>query len=259
MPSLIRKPMWRIWHNIINKVDDGNDVTFMNYGYISLNGHKKLPLDEKDEINRICINLYHNVANQIDLAGKDVLEVGSGRGGGASYIKRYLKPQTYTGVDISKNVIDFCNEVHEVPGLSFKKGKAEGLEFNDQTFDAVINVESARCYTDMNAFLQETNRVLASNGHFLFADMIKNGEKDQVEEELRSAGFEVVNRKNITGNVVKALDHDHARRNRLIQALVPRFLQGGFQEFAGAKGTQRYRAFASGKMQYWVYLLRKAA
>lgn len=258
MPSPIRKPMWRLWHNIINKVDKRNEVTFMNYGYMSLNGHKKLSLDEKDEINRICINLYHNVASQIDLTGKDVLEVGSGRGGGASYIKRYLKPETYTGVDISKNVVEFCNEFHGVHGLNFKKGIAEDLEFSNQTFDAVINVESARCYADINAFLREANRVLVSRGHFLFADMIKDGEKDQVEEELKSTGFEILNRKNITVNVVKALDLDHARRNKLIQSLVPKFLQGGFQEFAGAKGTQRYEAFASGEMQYWIYLLQKA-
>lgn len=258
MPSVIRKPMWKLWHNIIARVDERNEVTFMNYGYTSLNGHEELTLEEKDEINRICINLYHNVASQIDLTGKNVLEVGSGRGGGASYIKRYLKPETYTGVDISKRVIEFCNNVHDVPGLSFKKGKAEDLAFSDQTFDAVINVESARCYADINAFFREANRVLVPEGHFLFADMIKDGKHDKVEGELKSAGFEILNKENITENVVKALDLDHDRRNTLIRSLVPNFLQGGFLEFAGAKGTQRYKAFASGNMQYWIYLLQKA-
>lgn len=258
MPSSIRKPMWKIWHNIITSVDKENEVTFMNYGYTSLNGDKKLVLDEKDDINRFCINLYHNVASQIDLTGKKVLEVGSGRGGGASYIKRYLKPETYTGVDISSKVIEFCNSVHDVPGLTFKKGIAEDLAFSNQTFDAVINVESARCYADTTAFFREANRVLVPNGHFLFADMIKDGENSSVEEELKDSGFKMLNKKNITENVVKALDLDHGRRKKLIQSLIPKFLQGGFQEFAGAKGTQRYKAFATGEMQYWIYLLQKA-
>jgi ubiquinone/menaquinone biosynthesis C-methylase UbiE len=258
MPSVIRKPMWKVWHNIISSVDKQNDVTFMNYGYLSLNGHTPLDLAEEDETDRICINLYHEVANQVDLTGKNVLEVGSGRGGGASYIKRYLEPETYTGVDISKRVIDFCNDVHDVEGLNFKKGIAEDLDFNDQTFDAVVNVESARCYADVNAFFREVNRVLVPDGHFLFADMIKDGDKSEVEEELHSAGFEKLDNKNITQNVVKALDHDHERRNELIESLVPKFLQGGFLEFAGAKGSQRYNSFASGEIQYWVYLLKKA-
>lgn len=256
-PSFIRKPMWKIWHNLISKVDKNNDVTFMNYGYSSLNGEIPLHLEEKDEINRVCINLYHKVASQIDLTGKHVLEVGSGRGGGASYIKRYLKPETYTAVDISKNVIEFCTKVHQVPGLTFKKGIAEDLEFEDQKFDAVINVESARCYADINAFFSEVNRVLVPKGHFLFADMIKDGESDIVEGELTESGFEILERKNITANVVKALDQDHERRDNLINSLIPKAMRGGFLEFAGAKGTQRYNSFATGEMQYWVYMLQK--
>lgn len=259
VPSVIRKPMWRIWHNIITKVDKREEVTFMNYGYTSMNGEAEISLQEKDEINRICINLYHTVANQIELTGKDVLEVGSGRGGGAAYIKEYLKPGTYTGVDISRNVIEFCNKVHRIPGLSFRQGIAEKLDFEDNSFDAVVNVESARCYADVNAFFREVNRVLNPDGHFLFADMIKRDENGKVEDELTNAGFQILNKTNITKNVVQALDMDHERRNTLIQSLVPNFLKGGFLEFAGAKGTQRYNSFASGEMQYWVFLLNKAA
>lgn len=259
VPAFIRKPMWRLWHNIITRVDKDNEITFMNYGYTSLNGDTPISLNAEDEINRICINLYHIVANQIDLTGKDMLEVGSGRGGGASYIKRYLKPRTYTGVDISTSVIEFCNKVHNVPGLTFHKGVAEDLEFEDQSFDVVINVESARCYADINAFFREVNRVLEPQGYFLFADMVKKGDLDHVEAGLHEAGFEILNRKDIIDNVVKALDLDHDRRDNLIQALIPRSLRGGFLEFAGAKGTERYNSFASGDMQYWVYLLKKAA
>ncbi|SVD50227.1 uncharacterized protein METZ01_LOCUS403081 [marine metagenome] len=34
--------------------------------------------------------LYHYVAASVDLDGKKVLEVGSGRGGGANYVTRVL-------------------------------------------------------------------------------------------------------------------------------------------------------------------------
>lgn len=254
-PTIIRRPMWRIWHNLISKFDKKNEVVFMNYGYTSLNGEKKLDLKKEDKSDEYCINLYHKVANQVDLSGKDVLEVGSGRGGGASYIKRYLEPETYTGVDISSTVINFCNKKHEVDGLSFKKGKAEEIPFSANKFDAVINVESARCYSSINAFFREVKRVLKNDGHFLFADMIKKGDVDEVEKELEEAGFEVEQKTNITKNVVEALDVDNERRQSLVTSLIPKFLRGGFLEFAGAKGTKRYKSFASGEMNYWVFKL----
>ena len=257
-PSFLRRPMWRIWHNLISKFDKKNEVTFMNYGYV-FDESDKLNLLEKDESNRYCINLYHRVANQVDLTDKDVLEVGSGRGGGASYIKRYLGPKTYTAVDISSNVIKFCQKTHQVEGLSFHKGKAEDLsQFKDDTFDAVVNVESARCYTDVLSFFKEVNRVLKDDGHFLFADMIKEGHQDEVEEELKSAGFKILEKEKINDRVVKALDLDNERRDKLIGRLIPSFLKGGFKEFAGSKGTKRYKDFASGKMEYWVYKLTKS-
>lgn len=258
VPSFVRKPMWRIWHGLVTRFDKNQEVTFMNYGYAPLNGDAPLSLMSEDEHNRYCINLYHQVGSQIDLKGKDVLEVGSGRGGGASYITRYLKPKSYKAVDISSTVIKFCKQVHDsVTGLSFQKGIAEQLDFPDKQFDAVVNVESARCYADMLGFFKEVYRVLRPDGHFLFADVIRKGDFDKVREKLEKAGFKVKSQVDITDNVVKSLDMDHDRRNNLIQSLTPKFLRGGFLEFAAAKGTDRYNSFATRRMEYWIFLLDK--
>lgn len=229
----------------------------MNYGYQSLNGDPALVLSKEDEIDRYCIQLYHQVANQVDLTGKEVLEVGSGRGGGGSYITRYLKPKRYVGMDISGSVIDFCNKKHKVQGLSFVKGVAEKPPFSTESFDAVVNVESARCYADIKGFFSEVHRILRPDGHFLFADMVKKGDIDHVRKNLSETGFKVVSEQNITKNVVKALDLDHERRNGLVSTMIPKFLKGGFLQFAGAKGTERYDSFATGRMEYWVYHLVK--
>ena len=81
-----KKIFWKNWYTIFaNKVPD---IQFMNYGFASegLN----LNLKEEDIFNRYSINLYHHVATQVNLENKKILEIGSGRGGGASYISRYL-------------------------------------------------------------------------------------------------------------------------------------------------------------------------
>lgn len=230
----------------------------MNYGYQSLNDDEKLDLQmPRDEENRYCIQLYHHVASKVPQEGKDILEVGSGRGGGAEFLTRYLKPKSYTGIDISSSVIAFCNKTHNQPGLLFKKGFAEKLEFPDQSFDSVVNVESARCYADIQGFFNEVHRVLRPNGNFLFADMIVKGEIDEIREKLKNSGLKIVEEKNISPNVVKALNLDHNRRNKMVNSFVPRFLRKSFLQFAGAKGSERYDAFASGRIEYWSFLLSK--
>lgn len=228
----------------------------MNYGYQSLNINDKVSLKNEDEKNRYCIQLYDYVVNRIPIEGKEVLEVGSGRGGGASYITRYYKPKSYTAMDISSSVIDFCNKFHNVEGLKFITGVAEEPPFADNSFDVVVNVESARCYKSIKTFFVEVHRMLRPGGHFCFADMVKKGEHDHTRELLLSSNFEIVFEDNISPNVVKALDFDNERRESIIKNKVPKFLHKSFMQFAGTKGSERYDSFASGRMEYWCLVLR---
>ena len=191
------------------------------------------------------------------MLNKEVLEVGSGRGGGASYISRYYKPKSYTGLDISGSIIDFCNQYYNVEGLSFKKGIAEKLPFEAASFDAVVNVESARCYSSLTIFFNEVYRVLRDNGKFLFTDMIRPKDVSNVKSKLESCGFKTIHETEITANVIEALDRDTHRRETLIRKKVPGFLVKSFDTFAGTKGTERYNAFTNGTYQYWSFVLEK--
>jgi ubiquinone/menaquinone biosynthesis C-methylase UbiE len=249
--------MWRIWHKLLIHFDKDSTVNFMNYGYAGLNGDKPLELLAKDEINRYCIQLYDHVVQNIKLENKKVLEVGSGRGGGADYIARYYKPNEYTGVDISSGVIKFCNRTYKVPGLSFKEGRAEKIPAETASYDALVNVESARCYSDIRTFFKEVHRVLIADGFFLFADMIEKDEVLKIKEDLSACGFSIVSEKEITPNVAKGLELDTKRRENLIRKKVPGMLRRSFEKFAGTKGSTRYDSFNNGKFEYWSFILRK--
>ncbi len=257
MPRLIRKPLWQVWHKLLLRFDKEGAVNFMNYGYNGLNGEEKTFLYEEDEMNRYCIQLYDRVVTNNDLKEKDVLEVGSGRGGGASYIARYHATKSYTGMDISAGLINFCNGYYKIPGLKFTRGAAENQPFRENEFDIVINVESARCYANLNAFFREVNRVLKPSGHFLLADMMKKEEVKIMDEKLQQEGFHIETRANITENVINALGKDSHRRENLIATLVPSFLRSAFNQFAGTKGTRRYSSFVDGRYEYWIYTLTK--
>ncbi|MFP4642783.1 MAG: class I SAM-dependent methyltransferase [Spirochaetales bacterium] len=259
MPKFLKKPMWRFWHNWITSRDKGNiELRFMNYGYAGLDGNgATVELDSEDESERFCAQLYDFAASHADISGKDVLEVGCGRGGGASYLTRYHEPRSYVGIDLSENGIRFCNTYHRVDNLRFVRGSAESLPFEDEQFDAIVNVESSRAYNDIRSFFAEAYRVLRPGGSFLLTDMRLAEYVDTLDEQVREAGFQREAYYNITDNVVRALELDDERRRRLMGRKIPKFAIKMFGEFAGVRGSDRYESFANGSMQYVSYLLRK--
>ena len=96
-----KRLLWRSWYQFLARRYRDRQWTFMNYGHRPPHGAVPLALAPEDEPDRSCIQLYHLVAGAVDLTGREVLEVGSGRGGGASFVARYLRPSRVLGVDVS--------------------------------------------------------------------------------------------------------------------------------------------------------------
>lgn len=249
---------WKLWYHYVTNLDKKAQMIFMNYGYADLNtATRKTKLRDMDEKNRYGIQLYHYVASAVSLKGLDILEVGSGRGGGSSYIMRYLKPMSVTGVDFSKKAIRFCKKYHSIKGLSFYVGDAESLPFEDSKFDVIFNIESSHCYGDIGQFLREVFRVLRPNRYFLFADFRKMDEINSLRNQLLELGFELIKDERITQNVLKSLELDNERKTKLIMQKVPKILRKSFSDFAGVKGTEVYGSFRTGSREYFNFVLHK--
>jgi len=183
---------------------DDYDLVFLNAGYEE-DPPMAIPLEASDEPYRFPIQLYHRTATQADLGGKRVLEVGCGHGGGASYLMRTLHPASYTGLDLNPVGIAFCRQRHNVPGLDFVQGDAENLPFPDQSFDAVINIESSHCYPRFPRFLAEVTRVLRPGGHFLYADLRADVRVGDWEAELADAPIPLRSHADIKMQVLRGL------------------------------------------------------
>ena len=252
----IKKLLWRWWYQFLAGLHRTGDWSFMNYGYAAI-PTAPIALDARDEANRYSVQLYHAVVNGANLKNLRVLEVGSGRGGGAAYIKQYHKPAEMVGVDFSAKAVALCNEVYNIPGLSFVQGDAEDLPFEDNSFDAVINVESSHCYGSVDAFLNQVRRVLRPGGYFLYADFRDVKKQDNWRKQIDDSGLNLINETNITANVVAALDADDERKTHLINKLVPKLLLGSFKDFSGVKGSAIYNEFRAGVTPYLRFLLQK--
>ncbi len=256
----VRRSGWKLLYQFMAFKNRDADWAFMNYGLIDLDPQAKPPhLSPADEKDRYCIQLYHHVTSAIDLTGRDVLEVGCGRGGGCSFMARYLQPRSVVGVDISERAIHICNKFHAGPRLTFFRGDAESLPFDDGAVDAVVNVESSHCYGSMPRFLSEVHRVLRPGGYFLFADLRDRNDVGRLREQMEASHMQIIKGQTITDGILAALDQDSERKKRFVRQKAPRILRGAFQEFAGLRGTRLYEEFRSGRAQYLSLVLRKTS
>jgi ubiquinone/menaquinone biosynthesis C-methylase UbiE len=238
-------------------LDKNAEVTLMNYGYESADG-TKIRLDASDEPERYSLQLYHHVATGVPLEGKDVLEVGCGRGGGASYIARYLHPRKMMGVDIVASAIRFDRKHYAAQkNLQFFEADAHKLPFEDDSFDAVVNIESAQHYKDVDRFFSEVHRVLKPGGYLLIAYFEDPEKAVFPRQALARSKLHKVREEDITEGVVRAMDLDSSRKQRLAQKLSPRILDKLAVEFAGVRGTDLYNDFASGAYPYFYFIYRK--
>jgi ubiquinone/menaquinone biosynthesis C-methylase UbiE len=248
---LVSKSFYRIQTRMFNT----GDVVFLNIGYEE-DPPMAVPLAESDEPNRFYIQLYHRTATQADLSGKRVLEVGCGHGGGASYLTRTLRPAAYTGLDLNRAAIAFCRKRHKLPNVDFVHGDAEKMPFPDQSFDAVVNVESSAAYPHFSRFLAEVVRVLRPGGHFLYTDLRPVSSIAEWEAALAGAPMRMLSHDDIIAQVVRGLEKNSQRMVELIGRM-PIGLRSIGREYAGMKGTGFYRAMQSGKYPYRVYCFMK--
>ncbi len=226
------------------------DWKFINYGFLSTGG-PKLELLPEDENERLPLQLYHVVAAQTDLQDRDVLEVSSGRGGGAWFIARYHHPRTYTALDIAKTAVRFCQKNYQHPALRFVQGDAMALPFPPQSFDAVVNVEASHNYPDRAAFFRQLARVLRPGGFFLYTDVLRHWQYLEAVAALREAGFTIHADVVISPEVLASMQAEEARKLKKIRETVPPMFHRFARFNVGTTDSYPYQKIAEGESTYF--------
>lgn len=251
-----RKSIWKTIYGFLAWRFPTREWFFMNYGYDGLS--QELHLLPEDEKNRYFIQMYAQALGELELAERDILEVGCGRGGGSEWISRTQKVRSMTGLDLSDRAIALCREIHKGSNLKYLQGDAEKLPFPEASFDIVINIESCHHYPSAPTFLREVTRVLKPGGYFCIADYGEKFEIDRLHQYLNDANLELLQWSDISSNVVKALKlTEELKLNMLKNHHVPWFLLAPVKTFVGAEGTDIYDRFVDGRLLYVSAKLRK--
>lgn len=255
----ITKPVFKFSYNKVAKLTEQLDAEFLNYGYQPVQGETSpLKLEPQDESYRIPAQMYHHVVGTVDISDKSVLEVGCGRGGGADFIYRYLKPKSLVGIDLCDRSVALAKQRYQRDNLKFQEGDAEALPFPAHQFDAVYNIESSHCYPNCPQFFAEVHRVLKPGGYFLYTDFRYVEEVDDWQQAIVDAGFAIKAKKIITPNVIAALDKEHDRKVKLLSNVkAGRYVMKKLENAAAIKGSHMYNLLTEGRFAYISYVVEK--
>ena len=254
IPPSWRRRIWkRLYRRYNNRLAD-RSVSFLDYGYAPPDTDAEL--GGLDEAQRTHIHLYHHVGSAVDLRGLDVLEIGCGRGGGATYVAKRLNPRSLVAADLAETAVAYGRS-HCREGVRFICCDAQAMPFEDAAFDAVVNIESSHCYPDLAGFLREVRRVLRPGGCLLCADFRRVAKWQSWYDALDETGLQVVQNEDITLAVVRAMELNHERKQNLIRDVAPRYLHRALYEFMGCKGSQVYQDFLAMRSSYVRFVIRK--
>lgn len=114
------------------------------------------------------------VAKKWGVTSGKVLDVGTGTGILAIEFAKEIPGVEVVGLDLSDIVLELAREKAQKseasPRVSFKKGDAEDMPFENDTFDMVISGNTLHLIKNPIRMLNEIQRVLKTDGKFLISD-----------------------------------------------------------------------------------------
>lgn len=192
----------------------------------------------------ITTDEYDTFYGWLNLSPRDhVLEIASGSGGPALYLAKKFKCRI-TGLDVNEAGIKTANQQAldaRIPDARFQLADANQiLPFDDETFDAVICMDSMNHFRDRLGSLKEWHRVLKRGGRALFTDpVVITGPVSNEELAARSnigfflfvplevtntfineAGFKLVRCEDVTGNIELVSGRWHSSRQKHREELI---------------------------------------
>lgn len=247
----------KITYGLLAKHIPATEWQFMNYGYLPSAQEGVEPPPGHAVQQRNPMQMYHYLVTKTVIEGKHLLEIGSGRGGGAKYIATTLKPASYTGMDIAQSAVNLANSLHKSPNLRFIQGSAESIPLADNSMDVVVNVESCHGYGSVSKFLSEVKRVLKPGGYLMLVDFRSENKMHILQQELRDTGMNMLQEEDISSNVVRSIEEEDDSKRKRIRSLIPPKWQALFCEFAGVVGSNFYETLRDGSRHYYRFILQK--
>lgn len=141
-------------------------------------------------VNADHARLTAELIGPTDLDGADLLEAGCGRGGNLMACGRWFALRRSVGLDLAGEALRSLADLGD-RGVRAVHGDAEDLPFAEDSFDALLCIESAAHYPDRLRFFGEVARVLRSGGWFLYAESLDEPARAAIGRTLTACGLDL--------------------------------------------------------------------
>lgn len=129
------------------------------------------------------------IVEEVDFAGKEVLDIGCGTGGIGLFLTEQFDPASFTGIDVENGLIVRANAEAEKRGLQdkaqFISVEPGPLPFDSSTFDVVFSKDAMIHIADKESLFQEIFRVLKPGGIVAACDWMSSTD-GPFSEELKT-------------------------------------------------------------------------
>ena len=102
-----------------------------------------------------------------------VLDVGCGYGYGSNFLANGIAREV-VAMDSDKSAIEFASKNYRMKNLIFKAGDATNLDFESESFDAVVSFEVIEHLRQYELFMEMIRNVLKPSGLFLISTPNRN-------------------------------------------------------------------------------------
>jgi SAM-dependent methyltransferase len=121
----------------------------------------------------------------------------------------------------------------------------------------VFSVEAVQHFEHPDRFYREAARVLRPEGWLLLASLWRPQQEPLAA--FAESGFRVIERRDITPNVLASLDRTSGLREELVDSLeLPERFRPFMMSWAGVRGFASYDGLASGSYKYLKYRLARS-
>ena len=241
----LRRFAWRAFYDALARRFPQGDWTFMNYGFVAEGA-------DAPSARAAFEGLYAEVLRAgPPIAGADVVEVGSGRGGGARWLAETCAARSVLAIDIAPAAVALARALHpRVPGLAFESAPAHDLPCRDASADVVVSVESCHHYPSVPAFLAEAWRVLRPGDWFCAASYFDARAAVRLREAMAGSAFDVIEIEDISEGVLRALAVTEEFKAQLIERHAPWAWRPLLHHFAGMRDSWLDRLLVDGRTVY---------
>lgn len=231
---------------------------FLNWGYDPVSDCPGPDL-LSGGVNASHVRLVHELLSDTPLEGRNILDVGCGRGGLLSVLASRCPPRRLAGIDLCPENIDFCRSVEALRGVRFLVADACHLPQTDRSVDVLFNLESAGAYPDLVSFLMHVARVLRLDGVFLYGDVLPASSVPHMVVGLGSLGLELIDDRDITPNVLESRRRSGDVERRIFADVLQtsELLSNFLESYRASPGSPLFRAMEEGHIVYRLMRYRK--